>query len=161
MHLGYATRAGFAEATGFAPRTLGDLEKCRRQSYDRTTFARLEKALNWEPGKVQQILEDQVPNDASPTEDSSGSAPELLEAKRARAAQISRDIARDDFVLTWLLTHSGIEGADLLRLELYVRRRREEQSRELLAELEPRIRMLGGDVIYPWDEDLTLEPPAT
>ncbi len=55
-HLGYATRAEFAEATGFATKTLGDLEKLRRQNFDRVTLAKLEKALEWPEGHVDRLL---------------------------------------------------------------------------------------------------------
>lgn len=55
-HLGYATRREFAEATGFATKTLGDLEKRRRSNFDRVTLAKLEKALQWPEGRVQEIL---------------------------------------------------------------------------------------------------------
>lgn len=56
MHLGYTTRAEFTEATGFPPKTLGDLEKCRRDSFSRETLARLEKALDWPEGYIDEIL---------------------------------------------------------------------------------------------------------
>ncbi len=55
-HLGYGTRAEFAEATGFATKTLGDLEKMRRTNFDRVTLAKLEKALQWPEGRIDEIL---------------------------------------------------------------------------------------------------------
>lgn len=54
--LGYRTREQMAAAAGLSSRLLGDLEKNRRQNYDRITLARVEGALDWEPGTIQRIL---------------------------------------------------------------------------------------------------------
>lgn len=57
VELGYKTRAAFADATNFGLRTLGDIETGRRPSYDRSTIAALEKALQWTTGTVTRILD--------------------------------------------------------------------------------------------------------
>ncbi len=53
---GYKTRQAFATASGLSLRTLGDIERHDRDSYDNATLATLESALGWEPGSVQNIL---------------------------------------------------------------------------------------------------------
>lgn len=55
-HLGYTTRQQFTEATKFPAKTLSDLETHKRENFDPTTLARLERALNWAPGSVERIL---------------------------------------------------------------------------------------------------------
>ncbi len=57
VEIGYATRVSFIEASGIGARTLGDIENVRRDSYDPATLVRLERALDWPSGRVQQILE--------------------------------------------------------------------------------------------------------
>lgn len=54
--LGYRTREALAAAASVSSRLLADLEKNRRQNYDRITIARVEGALEWEPGTVNTIL---------------------------------------------------------------------------------------------------------
>ncbi len=54
--LGYRTREALAAAAGLSSRLLADLEKNRRQNYDRITIARVEGAMEWEPGTVNTIL---------------------------------------------------------------------------------------------------------
>lgn len=50
------TRREFAEDTGFAAKTLGDIENARRKNYGAATLARLERALRWPSGAVDAIL---------------------------------------------------------------------------------------------------------
>src|SRR4051794_31049202 len=54
--LGYRTREALAAAAGLSSRLLGDLEHNRRQNYDRITLARVEGALEWEPGTIHKVL---------------------------------------------------------------------------------------------------------
>lgn len=56
VELGHRTREAFVAASGLSGRLVGDLEKNRRQNYDRVTIARLEQALLWPTGSVNRIL---------------------------------------------------------------------------------------------------------
>lgn len=134
VELGYPTREAFLEVSDIKARTLGDLETGRRTSYSASTLARLERALQWPAGRVREILAGAQTAEQPPQD------------------EIARAIARDDFALVWLLTNAGLSPPDLLRVELVVRRRREELERTLLAEVAALVAELGGAVSYPWDE---------
>jgi transcriptional regulator with XRE-family HTH domain len=54
--LGFGSRREFAEKTGFAEKTLGDVENGRRDTYSPVTISRLEAALRWPAGAVDAIL---------------------------------------------------------------------------------------------------------
>jgi len=56
--LGHETQKDFVAATGFKLRTLTDIEGAARPNggYTPSTIARLETALSWPAGKVQEIL---------------------------------------------------------------------------------------------------------
>ncbi len=151
VELGHTTRARFVEATGMKARTMGDIETARRTSYDSTTLARLEQALQWEPGTVKQLLgsEPLRPVFADAHEAGHQAGPRTVD----HPDEIGRAIHRDDFTLRWLLTHANLDPAGLLRVELLIRRRREEQERQLLLEVEAAIRDLGGKVSYPWSSE--------
>jgi transcriptional regulator with XRE-family HTH domain len=56
VELGMHTRQALAEATGLTARSLSDIERARRTSYDPATLARVEQALQWLPGTVDRIL---------------------------------------------------------------------------------------------------------
>lgn len=57
VNLGFNTRGEFAELLGLTTRVLGDIETGRRDNYDRATIAKLERALSWETGSVDRILD--------------------------------------------------------------------------------------------------------
>jgi transcriptional regulator with XRE-family HTH domain len=56
VELGHHSREAFADASGLSVRTLSDIERARRTSYDPATLARVEQALQWLPGTVDRIL---------------------------------------------------------------------------------------------------------
>ncbi len=126
---------------------MGDIETARRDSYDPATLARLEQALKWPPGTVNRILRGGL----GP---GTGELIRLPDGPRTvhHPAEIARTIARDDFRLVWLLANAGLDAAALLRVELLIRRRREELERKLLPEVEALVADLGGRVTRPWDE---------
>lgn len=245
VELGHTTRGTFVDASGISARILGDLETARRDSYNPATLARLEQALQWPAGRVDEILHSSVEADPvavlagllrdvdgvptlPPPADFPEGSPErqVLEtveqhrlSDRTRAwakshrsladahavevsfndldmarvarelppaarldyarrywadrgaepdpmppayepmARVARHIHRDDFALAWLLARAGVTDPDLFRLELFVRRRREQQNVELLREVEEKIRELGGEVSYPWDQEPAEEEP--
>ncbi len=133
--LGYRKREAFAAAAELSARLLSDLEHNRRQNYDRVTLASVEKALKWEPGAIQRILQ--------------GADPSTV----LHPDEIARTIRRDDFVLVWMLTNAALTPADLLRVEMLIRQRREQWEREYLwPAVAARIVELGGVVSWPWDE---------
>lgn len=61
VQLGHETRKEFIDASGLSPRTMGDIETARRESYSPSTLARLEQALDWPAGRVAEILGSDVP----------------------------------------------------------------------------------------------------
>jgi transcriptional regulator with XRE-family HTH domain len=56
VRMGIKTREQFAERSGLSLRTLHDLERGNRSSYDPSTLARLERALDWTEGSAQRVL---------------------------------------------------------------------------------------------------------
>ena len=56
VKLGHHSREAFAQASGISVRTLGDIESARRPSYAPETLVRLERALNWPAGHINEIL---------------------------------------------------------------------------------------------------------
>jgi hypothetical protein len=140
VELGYKTIAAFAKVVELSTRIVGDLEAGRRGSYDPATLARVEEALGWPEGRVDEILTGSTPDDAGPRS--------VLDF-----AEIARAIHRDDFVPTWMMYHSGLAAAEVQRVQLLVRQRREEWERAVLwPEVAALITGLGGTVSYPWDE---------
>ncbi len=134
VELGHHTRDSFVAASGLSPRTLGDIETARRTSYSKSTLARLERGLKWTDGQVARHVNGQ----AGPS---------------SHFDEIGRAIARDDFVLRWLLGHSGLNGADELRVVSLIRAEREAWEREYLwPAVAARIVELGGVVYWPWDD---------
>lgn len=56
VDLGYHQQSEFASSAGLSIRTLNNIENSRRQSYDGSTIALLERGLEWEPGSIDAIL---------------------------------------------------------------------------------------------------------
>jgi len=54
--LGFKYREDFATATGLSTRTLGDIERARRQVSD-ASVAAIEERLGWKPGSFEAILD--------------------------------------------------------------------------------------------------------
>lgn len=61
---GLHNRDQLATVGGFSTRFLGDIEKGRRDNYDPVYLARLEQALGWKPGSVDQVLAGGQPTNA-------------------------------------------------------------------------------------------------
>lgn len=55
VELGWRTRREFAEVTGLSVKTLGEIERHERTSYDKSTLAIVEQTLKWSPGTIQSI----------------------------------------------------------------------------------------------------------
>ncbi len=66
---GYRTRNEFAKATGLTIKTLGEIERGERVSYDPATLARVEQALQWPIGYIHEMVNLVLPtgDDAPPT----------------------------------------------------------------------------------------------
>ncbi len=132
VELGHTTRESFARHAKLTPKTLGEIERGVRTSYDKATLATIERALNWPVGHVQKLLD----------------GPQITDPD-----EVARTVRRDDFVLVWLLTNAALTPADLLRVEMLIRQRREAWEREhLWPEVAARIAEMGGVVSWPWDD---------
>lgn len=49
--------SAFAACAGFSSTTVDSIEHHRKQSYDPNTIALLERALGWQPGSVNRVLQ--------------------------------------------------------------------------------------------------------
>lgn len=125
--LGYQTRQSFSQAAGLSARTVGDIERARRDSYDVATLARIEQTLKWTPGSVQNILDGGTPTPVRPELDT-----RLVERES------------DDLALMSLLAQSGLSSTDTLHVVMYIRARRAQQYDELVAEVRGLITDMGG-----------------
>lgn len=65
---GFTTRRAFAEASGLSERTLSNIERARKHSYDPGTLSLLEHALAWESGSVAAVLSGRRPRPAADEE---------------------------------------------------------------------------------------------
>lgn len=54
---GMRTRAALAQATGLTVKTLGEIERGERPSYDPATLAAVEQALEWPAGQIRRLLD--------------------------------------------------------------------------------------------------------
>lgn len=154
VELGLDTIAAFARHVGLSTRILGDLEGGRRSSYDPATLAKVEQALDWPEGRVEEILYPPqtlmaVPGPNPDTftvgpADALAAIPAVDESWLSTPEGIARHIYRDDLVLVALLHRAGLTETDLFKLILKVRARREQQNAALLAEIADLIRQAGG-----------------
>lgn len=63
---GYPSVRSLAEATGLSPRTIQTIESGSRTGRPReTTLARIERALGWQPGSAERIVEGGRPREAT------------------------------------------------------------------------------------------------
>jgi transcriptional regulator with XRE-family HTH domain len=81
VEVGFDTAKGLAEAAGLSVRTLGEIENARRSSYRMATLWALDKALGWERGSSQAVLDGREPtvlniDEAHASSDYTTSAPE-------------------------------------------------------------------------------------
>lgn len=120
-HLGYTSRREFAEATGFPQKTLSDLETHKRENFDRSTLGRLDRALRWQPGSAQAVLDGGDPKPA--VDQASSLDPRSLERYG------------DDLELMALVDAAGLSPGEALRVVLWLRKRRDELHRQLVEEL--------------------------
>jgi hypothetical protein len=123
VELGYPTRNAFIEASGLGARTVGDVETARRDSYARETLIRLERALRWQPGSAQAVLDGDDPKPAADQPAGSELDPRSLERYG------------DDLELMALVDAAGLSPGEALRVVLWLRKRRDELHRQLVAEL--------------------------
>ncbi len=54
--LGYKTRGQFADDTNLTIKTLGQIERGVRPSYNKSTYATIDRVLEWEPGTFESLL---------------------------------------------------------------------------------------------------------
>jgi hypothetical protein len=142
VELGHDTRASFIAASGISARTMGDIETARRDSYDRATLARLEKALGWEPGHLAELLR----GEAHPTT--------TVEVTTIREADVAADfatlkglmmwVAIDDSPLALMLELSGLDTMDMWEVVKMIRLRRQAQLNELMVEVRDELRRRGA-----------------
>lgn len=62
VELGMRTRRELVEASGISRKTLGQIERGDRESYDRATLAQLEQTLRWPPGQATAIVQRETPD---------------------------------------------------------------------------------------------------
>lgn len=68
VEIGYRTREAFAEKVGLSTKTLGEIERGARTSYDQGTIAVVEQALGWVGGAVRAVLDGaEVPPSVGPS----------------------------------------------------------------------------------------------
>ncbi len=76
VELGMRTRAALAATTGLTVKTLGEIERGERGSYDPATLATVEQALRWPTGHLGAILSGG--NVAAPQEPRTDGIPPVL-----------------------------------------------------------------------------------
>jgi transcriptional regulator with XRE-family HTH domain len=65
------TQAQFAEVIGLKPRTISNIERASKDSYDPATIDAVELAMGWQVGSVDRVINGQEPVLVEPGEDAS------------------------------------------------------------------------------------------
>ncbi len=133
VELGMRSRRKFAEATGLTVKTLGELERVERTTFERSTLAAVEHALKWSPGTIQGLVDSSPATPAHPAES-------WLSTREG----IARHVHRDDLPLVELLYRSGLTDSAEFQLILHIRAAREAEQRRLLEDVAQQIRDGGG-----------------
>jgi hypothetical protein len=95
VELGMRTRRQLAEKSGLTVKTLGEIERNERTSYDRSTLAVVERALNWTPGTIHAIATGtELIRPGSPSRPNAGGA--ALVAELALMLDPSSPLSPDD-----------------------------------------------------------------
>jgi transcriptional regulator with XRE-family HTH domain len=55
------TQAQFADAIGLKPRTISNIERAAKESYDPSTIDAIELAMRWQVGSVDRVVNGQSP----------------------------------------------------------------------------------------------------
>lgn len=124
VEMGYRGRGDFAKLAELSVKTIGEIERADRQSYDPATLAHLERVLGWDRGTVSRLLHDEpapppmVMTDHGPLSRTSELVIYALDSGRLRITPKQRE--RLAF---------AIETAVLPYLELAIRRDDEDEAR--------------------------------
>ncbi len=138
--LGYRKREPFAAAAELSSRLLADLEHNRRQNYDRVTIARVEQALEWEPGTVNTILRGgPYPGMAPGQEKVADVATELMTASGIYANLYAAKIE-----LAHLIANSPLDAEQRFAVIREHRRRQNEFTRAEEERIRAEIEKLAG-----------------
>lgn len=130
LELGHKQRQGLADAAAVSLRTLGDIEKARRTSYDPNTIAALENALGWEPGTVNRVVAGHEPRLRRPP---TGSTRDILGFDTEEDAALIR------------VMQSNLPDALKRQIAQVLIDERESADKRRLAQAEQMIRLVGGD----------------
>lgn len=125
LELKHRTRESLAASAGISPRTLGDIEKGRKESYDRSTIVSLENALGWTLGSIKAIVE--------------GGGPELRDAPGEPTGTVSPA----DEALVRVMSSDLPEDAKE-RLMAMLIQERDEADRRRVERAQQMINLLGG-----------------
>lgn len=139
VELGYPTRAAFAAVVGLTARTLSDIEVGRRTSYDRSTLARVEQALDWEAGHLVGLLD----GSAEPKAEQPAPPPDLL-AEFGTFKGLLTWVSIDDSRLALMLEVADLDTADMWEVMKMIRLRRQEQLDQLMVEVAEELRRRGA-----------------
>jgi transcriptional regulator with XRE-family HTH domain len=130
VRLGMPIQKQFVDHSQLSQRILSDLERGKRTSYEPSTLARLEQALNWAPGSVQAVL---VGGDPQPLPDPppDDTLPAAVE---------------DDFAVVTLFIAAGLDEVTQRRILGLAGQYRRRQHLELVEQVRRWIIEAGGHV---------------
>jgi transcriptional regulator with XRE-family HTH domain len=94
VELGMKTRQRLAETTGLSVKTLGEIERSVRTSYDPATLAAVEQALRWPVGTITAMASGRPPGALRPHDASDD--PDPLEAKLERLQLLAEGLNPSD-----------------------------------------------------------------
>ncbi len=148
VELGYRTRAQFADDIELTTKTLGQVERGERPSYDRSTYVTLDQSLDWAPGTFEALLKGEDPPLRKPVD---------LESEFATLAGLVANLHRlDAQILAALLHRSGLPFEAVYDLVMAERAAAVGQLRTNWQRLAEQIRQRGGTVDVgtwpPWLE---------
>jgi hypothetical protein len=144
VELGYRTRQAFSEMAGLTIKTLGEIERGDRQSYDPATLVQVERCLSWPQGTIVALLSAAVKN--GDPEPSHPTIP-TVEAELSTLAGLHAWLHRmEPAVLGALLHRSGLDFEAKWELVNAERERAVAQLRDNWQRLAEEIRAAGGTV---------------
>lgn len=133
VKMGYRTRAQFADDIKLTTKTLGQVERGERPSYDRSTYATLDQALEWAAGTFEALLKgERVP----------AAQPEVvdLSVELMTAVGVHQNLFVPRVELAYLIHESDLGPEDRFEVIKYIRLKQAVFDKDLAAEVAEEIR---------------------
>lgn len=134
--LGYKTRGQFADDTKLTIKTLGQIERGVRPSYNKSTYATIDRVLKWEPGTFEALLTGEAP--------SAQAEPADVAAEMMTAPGVFAHLYAEKIELAHLIANSPLDAEQRFAVIREHRRRQNEFTRAEEQRIAAEIEKLAG-----------------